>query len=369
MEISITLLGKSQTFVGVLSTLLILCITRNENNFILDVLKKIKSQVVSYIKGLKPDSFFEEFSSSEFKLLKQFLGNTSNQTSHKSLYQECVNQIIIYQSLASSYQQRFTQWDMKADSFAKRIENKEEQLMAPLSIFAYSIIVFAYDELLRSSYIPYKFFFLQSLAIFSILVFVFWTIRWIVFFSSDKENKTPNKVVRFFTGLRIGVQLLCHILLTFLLYVIWLLFIKGNFLYDIDSILLQLVWFLPFLLIGFIHISNRKSDNNIVCMHYVNHLMYFFVFSFFITVILRSGLNLDLDKFCKDELFGFFLKLIIILNILLYGLVFPFIMPLISYYMMYVIARLRIYWIKIQVWNDRRKYQKQLKDLAKKIPS
>lgn len=54
MENSIYLLGSSQTFVGVLATLTILCIGRNANNFMYEVLKDIKSQIVEYTKRIKP---------------------------------------------------------------------------------------------------------------------------------------------------------------------------------------------------------------------------------------------------------------------------------------------------------------------------
>lgn len=51
---SIVLLGASQTFVGILATLVILCIARNANNFIFEVLSDIKNEIVNYTRKLKP---------------------------------------------------------------------------------------------------------------------------------------------------------------------------------------------------------------------------------------------------------------------------------------------------------------------------
>lgn len=44
---SILLLGASQTFVGILATLVILCIARNANNFIFEVLSDIKKEILT----------------------------------------------------------------------------------------------------------------------------------------------------------------------------------------------------------------------------------------------------------------------------------------------------------------------------------
>lgn len=51
---SVILLGNSQTFVGIIATLVILCIARNTNNFIYEVLSDIKCEIVEYTKELKP---------------------------------------------------------------------------------------------------------------------------------------------------------------------------------------------------------------------------------------------------------------------------------------------------------------------------
>ena len=47
MENSVSLLGDSQTFVGILATLVILCIAQNANNFMFEVLKDIKEEIVN----------------------------------------------------------------------------------------------------------------------------------------------------------------------------------------------------------------------------------------------------------------------------------------------------------------------------------
>ena len=48
MENSVSLLGGSQTFVGILATLVILCIAQNANNFMFEVLKDIKEEIGNY---------------------------------------------------------------------------------------------------------------------------------------------------------------------------------------------------------------------------------------------------------------------------------------------------------------------------------
>lgn len=77
MEVySISFLGSSQTFVGILATLIILCIGRNDNNFIYEVLKDIKSQIVEYTKRIKPTISLDSVKeSSDYKSIFLFTQN------------------------------------------------------------------------------------------------------------------------------------------------------------------------------------------------------------------------------------------------------------------------------------------------------
>lgn len=76
MENSVSLLGDSQTFVGILATLVILCIAQNANNFMFEVLKDIKEEIVRYTKKLKPTISLDSIKeSSDYKSLFLFTEN------------------------------------------------------------------------------------------------------------------------------------------------------------------------------------------------------------------------------------------------------------------------------------------------------
>lgn len=89
MEVySISFLGSSQTFVGILATLIILCIGRNDNNFIYEVLKDIKSQIVEYTKRIKPTISLDSVKeSSDYKSIFLFTQNEKYKETYKDLYE------------------------------------------------------------------------------------------------------------------------------------------------------------------------------------------------------------------------------------------------------------------------------------------
>lgn len=74
--LSVELLGSSQTFLGTLTTLIILCIFANENNFIYKILDNVVGNFQEEIEKLRVNTNFENvINSSDYKLLTRVVGN------------------------------------------------------------------------------------------------------------------------------------------------------------------------------------------------------------------------------------------------------------------------------------------------------
>ena len=137
---SIFLLGASQTFVGILATLVILCIARNANNFIFEVLSDIKKEIVNYTRKLKPTISLDFIkNSSDYKSIFLFTENEKRKENNKVLYEKCKTAIMQIDILKFVLQVKLTDWDKSIIDFADAIENKKEQQKGPMFAFAFCL--------------------------------------------------------------------------------------------------------------------------------------------------------------------------------------------------------------------------------------
>lgn len=135
---SIVLLGASQTFVGILATLVILCIARNANNFIFEVLSDIKNEIVNYTRKLKPTISLDFVkNSSDYKSIFLYSENEKHKKSNAKLYEKCKIAIMQIDILKFALQVKLTDWDKSIIDFADAIENKKSNRKVPclLSLF------------------------------------------------------------------------------------------------------------------------------------------------------------------------------------------------------------------------------------------
>ena len=380
MEVySISFLGSSQTFVGILATLIILCIGRNDNNFIYEVLKDIKSQIVEYTKRIKPTISLDSVKeSSDYKSIFLFTQNEKYKETYKDLYEECTKAIGNIDLAKFELQAKITNWDNNVINFADAIENKKEQQKGPMFAFAYSIVIFIFDELLRCQYVPFDEELLAILSLFSIYVSLYWLVKWLVFMLRDDYAKDKTsvgecnghfKLLRKFVSLKNRWQFLIHLAVTFfLLHVV----AKYSALTNEEECLcgFLLCSYVPFILFGLIHMFKmEKHSEERITMHYVYHFFYMLFLSVGILFFVKECFPslLDIVPF-QDSTYLFWLKALGIGFILCVGLLCPFICTLLKYNMVYIHACVKFIWLKMLSLYKSNKLRVNFMDLAGKLP-
>lgn len=380
MENSIYLLGSSQTFVGVLATLTILCIGRNANNFMYEVLKDIKSQIVEYTKRIKPiinlDSVKE---GTDYRLIFLY-SKTDKAKDNKELYDECTNAFSKVDNAKFELQAKLTNWDSNVINFTDAIENKKEQQKGPMFAFAFSIIVFVFDELLRCQYIPFKNELLAILSLFSIFVAIYWIVKWLIFMfkddniieessSSSYKNNILVKLLKTFVLQKNRIQFFIHLTITFLLLYTFPSYVtKLNV--SLMLICFLLICYVPFIIFGLIHMFIQvKNTDAKITMHYVYHFLYMFFLSVFIMLFSKIYISKIFEVVpLQDKMYIFYLKSLSIGVILCVGLVCPFLCTLLKYNMVYIRASIKFANIKIQNYIKAYMLKRIFEKLAKKLP-
>ena len=174
LNVSISFLNDSKTFVGVLTTIVLMCVLIGDNNFIYEILKNTVDQIQkihktktdNIIKNIKDIMDFDDlFKSSDYKLVLLCAnGKTENSEKEKTDALKLVNYV---QKRCQQF--RFKYIKPVPPSLALDINNKpkdQEHFLAPLFCFFYSIILFIFDEILALKHLPYN----NLFVIFSCLV-------------------------------------------------------------------------------------------------------------------------------------------------------------------------------------------------------
>lgn len=379
MENSVCLLGGSQTFVGILATLVILCIAQNANNFMFEVLKDIKEEIVRYTKKLKPTISLDSIKeSSDYKSLFLFTENKKQKGEEDEFCKVCKEAVAKIDIAKFSLQSKLTNWDKTVIDFADAIENKKEQQKGPMFAFAYCIVVFICDELLRCSYITFNQELLVVLSLFTGYVTIYWIVKWLVFMLRDDYTKQEvdasksnivKRSLRWVISLGNLIQFSLHLLLTF--FFLYKLPEFVNTKEDVeDTILIFIgICYAPFLLFGLVHLfAQEKHSAEKETMHYVYHFFYMFLLSLAIMFFTEYRIPDLLKAFpLQDAKYLFYLKFTMIGTILCVGLICPFICTLIKYNMVYVRAFFKLLGVKIQKWKKESSLQNEFMELAQKI--
>lgn len=169
---SIVFLGESQTFVGVLATVIVMCVLAGESNFIYQILTLIKKQMEDKLKDVSAVVSFQKLhNDSDFKLLKVLLMNKEqlNET-QKDEGVKLLNKINLWKS---SFQADIAKPDLTGTD--------RELTLAPLYTFLFVLVVFFFDELLRTKLIPYNNFLVSTLTLFTLFSSVYWIGKWFAY--------------------------------------------------------------------------------------------------------------------------------------------------------------------------------------------
>lgn len=195
-------LGNSQTFVGVLASLVVLCIL-DSGNFILGILKKIGERIDGKIKRLdkrldlqgkigklKPYQSFQSFiETSKEKEREKKLTDKEDELKKEALALE-----MNLQATFSAFKSDLTpEFIIPARSLIKKIKDSREQLIAPLYVLLYSIVVFICDEIVRAKLVDIDWI-VTFLSVFTAFSFVFWGMVWLAFYNGIRiESKATDK--------------------------------------------------------------------------------------------------------------------------------------------------------------------------------
>ena len=187
MEIaeSIELLGSSQTFLGVLATIVILFVFANkDSNLIFLLLSEVKDKISAQVRTLQTNTGVKSvIGSRDYKLLIYFLKGDGN----KELKEEGAKLLSRIMSKRQDLQYNYLPVGNYEDILGK-IQTAREHMLAPFYTVFFCLAVFIYDELLKSPHFGFTSFLLSSLAVFILLSFILWILLWSIFIVNIDYN-------------------------------------------------------------------------------------------------------------------------------------------------------------------------------------
>ena len=178
---SIEFLSGSQTFLGVLATIIILFIIANNSNLIREILKEVKEKIAGSVKRLQINTDFSGIiDSADYKLILWYQ-RAEKKGKNEELENEASKWTAKVNSIRQELQLKYMDVELYNPEVLKKIEESKEQLLAPFYSFIFCLIIFIFDELLMAYSLNCNDFFLTFLSFFIIESYVFWTITWLNF--------------------------------------------------------------------------------------------------------------------------------------------------------------------------------------------
>lgn len=378
MQETISLLGGSQTFLGIIATLTILCILHNDGNFITKMLSLVYDRIKKEIGELSKKVKVAQSDSTEWKLLMLFLSNDKQDELHEegARVMRDINSRIDEKSI------EYMGLEVTNKPFLDHVSTCSEHIMAPFYSFLYCLLVFIYDEVLRSG-IPGKDWILSSLAIFTFFSFVLWTLVWTHFFRSNSVGyqhiQRPKKICDFLkkcssfvgelgnigaSGVRIMV---CVFFLLLALGVIG--FFTGLSEWGAKAVLVMAL-LLPGLFIGFAKYLAKEGKPEYTHVVIASHIFIAWVVSMVFAFLIHG--TVDYFPHLKGCLFEYdslmLLKFFILFFALMNGIIFPFLFPYISYMALYGDVKRKVALAKEDVAKMHEENNQKLKEFCEKIP-
>lgn len=376
MDETFELLGNSQTFLGVLATIIMLFIIEDKSNLISYILTEIGEKLNEQIKALTVTTSLEESvqQSANYKLLRYFM-DRENVT--KSLHDEGAELLAKITTERANFQTKYIEVENPNLINPKIIVKAKEILLAPLYTFFFTIAIFVFDEILRFKNIPPKIT-ISALLCFIILSYVYWILLWLKYFLKfykfDKCGipKEESKKSLFNYWSKTNLQMKTIFCFIFMLLFFSLFQVINAYFQLVDSwtiIVFGLI--VPFGGMGIFMLKNisNKSDYSYVfmCGHYVLIicLSLIVVCSCY---ILSNVLELGENPFIQYQSLGT-LKCLIFVFALLNGIIFPFIFPYITYYRFYKYVKLKTNESQNEANSVIASINDKLEEFVKKIPS
>lgn len=336
---SIIFLGGSQTFVGVLTTVIVMCVLAGDNNFIYKILSLIKTQMADNLKNVSSDINYNKLNdNSDFKLLKVLMDDKGNLSEEqKAEGGKILNRINLWKS------------DFQIENAKPQLYGEDREIsLAPLYTFLFVLVVFLFDELLRSSMVPCNDFLVSSLSFFTLFSSVYWFGKWITYVIDlfrNNGNRTYNllsngrfsrimQIVHLTPfrndWIRMGYELMWFVIIAIVLMIIH---VHGLLL----AILLTILGVvLPFSIEGFYHLhpaGKKESDSDKGYRSTLNHFGRFLFMSLLVATVYYL-MSRFIPAF-NDLLIPYdglqWLKIFSVGFVIINGLVAPSVLPFHSY--------------------------------------
>lgn len=341
---TISFLQNSQTFLGVLITLNILCIFANkdedgaivpkgvnskninDSNFILRFIHQFKVKFEEELKQLE-NSIAEvrkEFESSkDYTTLKRLLSKSDGLSSESlkkanSIDVRCSRTLADLNTLVSyGY--------VKMNS----IEASNEVNRAPLFTLLFGLIFFVIDEICNR----WQNGIYDNLIIFSVffisLSSAYWIVLWIFLFCRRNYQTYTDlhKTRRWFEKINYIDGGVLKIIICITIFYLGILFIPiQEITYDLSWIIILALAVVPIATVGALREYYCRVKGNYSFMHTTGHLIAFAVYSVALTYVFYK-LNLEGLVFTESEIIIGNIRFSIIVFSLLNGLLFPFMIP------------------------------------------
>lgn len=334
-----SLLGESQTFFGVLTTIIILCIVTGEGNFILNILNSINKNTQNKLEILSKQLLD---SSKKFKIY--FIENPGNFINFLDKYANAKNMDDDFQGTLEEVRNQFNaevdrssiELNHDLNPYIDRLHNigdAKEQTLIPLYVFAYCLVIFICDEIVswNNQLLDHV---VTFVSIFTALSFIFITFLWIKFIKefsnihtkNIKESNTLPKIRQYIKNALINLINPIIIIIS-----VSLLIILIDCFFKLPYYLLW-VCFVVFL-IGYFIILASKHINKKEKLGAYSHRFLLIHFSgmFLSAVFISAIISIFIDYFVNirveysENLWN--LKCSILIFTILCGLISPFIIP------------------------------------------
>lgn len=378
------MLGGSQTFLGVLATIVILFIIADKSNLIHYILLEVKDKIEYQINSLKVNTSIDSvLKSRSYKLLNYFL---SEKYRDDKLHTEGSQLLAKITSKRAELQISYISVEGNDGKILDSIKNSQAPLLAPLYTFIFCITIFIYDELLRSESLWFNDILISSLSCFILISYLYWFIMWISFMNNinfkemDKNIKAKRlkrlinhtcycfkkwhcgiiyylnqKTIIWLFIIRMGI---CVLLLGILLSI-------NAYLYHINNYIIVLLSIIfPVIFTGIIRLysygGKEKYSYVFMCGHYVAIIIMSIILSVSIFIIadLTSTTESVLIQYTSCK----WIKVSTFLFILLNGIFLPFILPYYRYNSYYKFS-------KKQVRESEKKAQILIEQLQQELDS
>ena len=365
------LLGNSQTLLGTLATLTILCVFHNDSNFIYKILEDVKKRFEDEIKSLRTNTKIEKITERrDYKLLKQIANNKTPE--NPKLQAEGIALMARISAAKQQLQFQYVPIEGAGNTLLERIHSSKEQILAPLYTFCYCLIIFMFDELLRIPAIGHINFLCSVLTIFFMISIFFWGFIWSKFLinhipwkskepSSRKEDKSKTEKSLLYSIIKKSI-----ICILFFILGIWgthQFFLPHRYLYGIIG-----SFMIPVAYIGYLKLFTQKGKKEYTHLLTLGHLLGFMLLAtllcviFFIYIEITNSYNDWLNPFRT-----YMYKITNFCAILLNGLVFPFFMPYLCYYIIYKKAQRNVRDSKTKAEKIEDNLIKALEEFSQKV--